>query len=143
MFPVDRGQPHSKDSQAHIPEEESRRLTRRTGGWQRHDSPNMMPLHGVEDVSHARRQDRRRIPSRASQGAEDGILARDRVIHRGGIEDIARHDLHSVEADAHPAGIADEGGDLVTRLHGSTDNPSARVTGCAEHNDVHEGCTQP
>jgi len=143
MFPVDRGQPHSKDSQAHIPEQESRRLTQRAGGGQRHDSPNAVPLHGVQDVSNPRRQDGRRIASRASEGAEDGVLARDRAIHRGCIEDIAARDLHSVVDNAHPARIADEGGDVVTLLHGSTGNPSARVTGCAEHNHVHENCTQP
>jgi len=71
------------------------------------------------------------------------MLARDRVIDRGCIEDIASHNLHPVFAPAHPARITDEGGDVVTRSHGSIDNPSARVAGCAEHNDVHEDCTQP
>jgi len=143
MLPVDFGQPHSEDSQAHIPEQEFRRLAQCTGGGERHDPRNAMALHGVEDVSNPDRKDGRRIPGCASQRTENGILACDRAINRGRIEDIAPHDLHTAVDNGQPGRIPDERSDLVTSLHGSIRNPSARLTGGSEHNDLHEARTPP
>src|SRR5439155_3468357 len=98
-----------------------------------------MPLHRVEDVTDSVREDLGRPSScGGSEGDEDGLLIRHRVVHRSGIEDVSSYYANGFAGSAQASGVAGEDGDRMTVGDRALGQQAARLAGGPKDDDLQD-----
>ena len=92
MLPIHAGQEGAGQDQTEAADDRPDRFVKRAGGREDDDASHPVPLHRVKDVTDSVREDLGRPSScGGSEGDEDGLLIRHRVVHRSGIEDVSSY----------------------------------------------------